>query len=246
MKKFLLLVCSLAVIGCMLYHTGFFDYLQSGGTFTEAARVEVAQAEYSRSPSGDGVQKFRSSAVLFPDENAYQGSPHLEQLAAFRWPLKDGETIYLWQGGITRAVDKMITAENRGNVPVYVRIVFAFERLEGTVWKNVCTTASKDGMVYHGNVSIHGSLFDLYSYTYAQPLQPGESTLPSLLQVVLDRYTTESDLQIIQQGYEIMSVTQACQADALPKELNGFQDASAVLDALLGEISPMQHPWIGQ
>lgn len=246
MKKFLLLVCSLVAIGCVLYHSGFFKFLQSGGTFTEAARVEVSQTEYSRSPSGDSLQKFRSTAVLFPDEKAYQGSPFLEQLAAYRWPLKEDETIYLWQNGITRAVDKIVTAENHGNVPVYVRIVFAFEKLEGTVWKNVCTTGSKDGMVYHGSVNIHGSPFDLYSYTYDQPLQPEESTLPSLLQVVLDRDITESDMQIIRQGYEIMSATQACQANTLPNELSEHHDASTVLDTLLGEISPQQHPWIGQ
>lgn len=246
MKKFLLLLCCLAVVGYVLYHTGFFEYIQSGGISADAGRVEVEHREYSRSPAGDRLQSPPTPAVFLPDENAYDGSPYLQQFAAFQWPLKQDEAIYLWQDGITRAIDRIVTAVNRGSIPVYVRTVFAFEQLEGTVWKNVSSTGSRDGMVFHGSVMIHGSMFDLYSYTYDQPLQPGESSLPSLLQVVLDRDTTTRDLLIIQQGYEIMSSTQACQATALSKEFGENPDASAVLNTLLGEITPQQHPWIGQ
>lgn len=245
MKKLLLLVCSLAVVGYLLYYTGFFTYIQSGGTF-ENARIDVDHVEYSRSPSGDRLQTKPVTGVFLPDENAYEGSPYLEQFAAFSWPFEPEESIYLWQGGITRGLDKIVCAHNRGNIPVYVRTVFAFEQLEGTVWKNVCSTGSRDGMVYHGSVNIRGSMFDLYSYTYDQPLKPGESTLPSLLQVVLDRNATANDLRIIQQGYEIMASTQACQATTLPKELEETAEAVTVLNTLLGEITTQQHPWIGQ
>lgn len=246
MKKFLLLLCSLAVVGYMLYHTGFFTYIQSGSRYVDAGRVEVDHREYSRSPAGDQLQTPPTATVFLPDENAYEGSPYLQQFVTFQWPLRQQETIRLWQGGITRAIDRIVTAVNRGNIPVYVRTVFAFEQLEATVWKNVCSTGSRNGMVFHGSVEIHGSMFDLYSYTYDQPLQPGESTMPSLLQVVLDRNTTAGDLLIIQQGYEIMSSTQACQASGLPKEFGEAPEASVVLDAMLGEITLQQHPWVGQ
>lgn len=246
MKKLLLLVCCLVCAGYLLYHTGFFTYIQSGGSLTEIPRIEVNQKEYSRTPTGDGLQDAKSSIGFAPDENAYEGSPYLNQFDAFQWPLNTEKTIYLWQGSITRAIDKIVTAINRGNIPVYVRTVFAFEQLQSTVWKNVNSVGSKDGMVYHGTVEIHGDFFDLYSYTYDLPLQPGESTMPSLLQVVLDRNATASDMMVIRQGYEIMFSTQACQATGLPVEVGVNSDASTVLNTLLGEVSTTQHPWVGQ
>ena len=78
------------------------------------------------------------------------------------------------------------------------------------------------------------------------PLQPGQSTTPSLLQLALDANATGNDMRIVANGYEIMSATQACQATGLPEELMHNATADQIMNTLLGQISTDQHPWLGQ
>lgn len=245
MKKFLVLLCCLCVMGYLLYDTGFFSYIQSGHSLVEQPRIEVKLNEYSRSSFGT-LQPLRNGVVLKPDGKAYDGSPYLQQFVPFRWQGAGEEKVHFWSTSLERAVDKIVAVSNAGNIPVYVRVIFAFEQLDCKLWKNVYTANGANEMVHHGSITIHGDLFDLYSYTYSQSLAPGSLSSPCLLQIVLDAGATSADLRRIAEGFEISSVAQACQASGLPAAIAENADASQVLNALLGEISTEQHPWVGQ
>lgn len=246
MKKLLVLVGCLAFVGIMLYQTGFFSYIQGGHSMISSAKIEVELEEYSRNSAGDRLQPYSAVSVLRPEENAYTGSQYLQQFETYRWPGDRDYTVQFWTADMPRAIDKIVTAANRGNIPVYVRTVFAFEQLDSILWKNVCCDGSTSGLIQHGQITIHGDKFELYSYTYDAPLQPGKRTLPSLLQIAMDANATNRDMQIVANGYEIMLTTQACQATGLPDELTSGATAAHVLNTLLGQITTEQHPWIGQ
>ena len=245
MKKLLVLVFCLLFVGIMLYQTGFFSYVQGDHSMVRNARVEVEHKEYSRNMLMNRLQPYQP-AILKPDSNAYEGSPFLERFVSYQWPGSEQSPVHFWDRDLTRAVDKIVTATNNSNIPVYIRTVFAFEALDTVLWKNVCNTGSSTGMLYHGRITIHGDEFELYSYTYDDPLQPGQSTTPSLLQIALDANATSNDMRIVANGYEIMSATQACQASGLPDELMHNATADQVMNTLLGQISTDQHPWLGQ
>lgn len=245
MKKLLILVFCLSITALMLYQTGFFTYIQEDHSLPADMRVEVVHNEYQRAENRTQIVPFDGSQRFRPEELAYQGSPYLQQFDTFQWNGNANCTVNFWSS-LTNAVDKIVTATNTGNIPVYVRMVFAFEHLDCNVWKNVCTAGSSYGMIYHGTIPIHGSLFDLYSYTYSQPLQPGQTTMPSLLQIALDPAASNTDYQIIASGYEILTSAQVCQAVGLPEELQSGTAAEEVIDTLLGRISTENHPWIGQ
>ncbi len=244
MKKLLILVFCLSITALMLYQTGFFTYIQNDSSLPADMRVEVVHNEYQRAEDGTGIVPFDGSQRLRPEERAYSGSPYLQQFDSFLWNGDSNCRVNFWSG-LTYAVDKIVTATNTGNIPVYVRMVFAFEHLECNVWKNVCTAGSSYGMIYHGTISIHGNQFDLYSYTYSQPIQPGETTMPSLLQIALDPAANSDDYQIIASGYEILTASQVCQAVGLPEEFQNGASAEDVIDTLLGRITTENHPWIG-
>ncbi len=246
MKKLLVVVCCLAFVGIMLYQTGFFSYIQGDRSMVGSAVVEVEHKEYSRNAAGNRLQPYQATSILKPEENAYEGSPCLQQFASYQWPGEGMGAVHFWTSGLSKAIDKIVTATNNGNLPVYVRTIFAFEQLDTPLWKNVCNEGSAQGMQYHGQISVRGERFEMYSYTYDAPLQPGKSTMPSLLQIAMDANATKADLQTVAAGYEIMTVTQACQATGLPDELTQNATAEFVLNTLLGEISTGQHPWIGQ
>lgn len=246
MKKLLILLCCLLFVGYMLYENDFFDYIKGDRSMVQPMHIEIEHNEYSRTASGNGLSPFQATAILKPDPNAYAESPALQQFVSYEWRGSKKDVVRFWDPSLTRAVDKIVTATNKGNIPAYVRVVFAFEHLDATLWKNVYTANGSNTMTSHGTITIHGDQFDLFSYIYADVLKPGETSMPSLLQVVLDAGASARDLSVIAGGYEIMSATQACQADALPDSSTENVDAASVLNMLLGPISTEQHPWIGQ
>jgi hypothetical protein len=230
----------------MLYVNDFFDYIQGDRSMVQPSFIEIEHREYSRTGTGNGLTPFQASAILKPDPNAYAGSPYLQQFVSYQWSGTKQAVMQFWDPSMARAVDKIVTATNKGNIPVYVRVVFAFEQLETTLWKNIYAANGNNTMLSHGTVQIHGDRFELFSYVYADVLQPGETSMPSLLQIVLDASATAEDLRIVAGGYEIMTAVQACQAEGLPEGLSAETDAQTVLNTLLGPISTEQHPWIGQ
>ncbi len=245
MKKFLLVVIVLSVILLLLMPETLAGLKISLPDFTSRKIVSVEHREQQRTANLQGLKDFSGGVGFKPDANAFEGSPALTEFVPYRWRQDSSETVNFWTNQLTYAIDQIISVKNTGNQPVYVRTVFAFEHTDAPVWKNVCSAGSSTGMVYHGSTIINGKPFELYSYDYDLPLQPGEISWPSLLQIVMDANATPGDYQTITEGYELMSSTLVCQAEGVEDLSSSEQGrATSILNAILGEITPQQHPWL--
>lgn len=133
-------------------------------------------------------------------------------------------------------IDKFVTVENTGKSDAFVRTIFAFEeddslihllKNEGSwVWEMDVGTFEKDGVTYSLAVA-----------TYTEPIAPGETTIPSLKQVYMDKTATNEDCAKYGETYDILVFSQAIQT-------NGFDNAAEALDEGFGVISSTNNPWI--
>ena len=143
-------------------------------------------------------------------------------------------------------VDKFVTVKNTGASEAYVRTIIAFEGdLEygpkGAYIHTVSNGSNVEDeitMKHIGVAKIDGRDFTLYEYTYLKPLAPGETTIPSLKQVYMNKDANNDVVAKYGEEYDILVVSQAVQAQ-------GFKDAETALDAAFGDITVNNHPWLG-
>ena len=144
-------------------------------------------------------------------------------------------------------VDKFVTVTNTGASAAYVRTVIAYEGdvINGqdihVVHNDINSSNPEVGGAfaatdYIENVIIDGVRYDLIVYTYKVALQPGETTIPSLKQVYMDKTCGNEECAKYGETYDILVVSQAIQAD-------GFADAVTALNEGFGEITDKAHPW---
>ena len=144
-------------------------------------------------------------------------------------------------------VDKFVTVTNTGASAAYVRTVIAYEGdvINGqdihVVHNDINSSNPEEGGAfaatdYIENVIIDGVRYDLIVYTYKVALQPGETTIPSLKQVYMDKTCGNEECAKYGETYDILVVSQAIQAD-------GFADAVTALNEGFGEITDKAHPW---
>lgn len=144
-------------------------------------------------------------------------------------------------------VDKFVTVTNTGASDAYVRTIIAYEGdpINGQdihVVHNDVNSSNPDvggafaATDYIENVVIDGVRYDLIVYTYKVALRPGETTIPSLKQVYMDKTCGNEECAKYGDTYDILVVSQAIQAD-------GFADAVTALNEGFGEITDKAHPW---
>ena len=144
-------------------------------------------------------------------------------------------------------VDKFVTVTNTGASAAYVRTVIAYEGdvINGqdihVVHNDINSSNPEVGGAfaatdYIENVVIGGVRYDLIVYTYKVALQPGETTIPSLKQVYMDKTCGNEECAKYGETYDILVVSQAIQAD-------GFANAVTALNEGFGEITDKAPPW---
>ncbi len=147
---------------------------------------------------------------------------------------------------MSNVVDKYVTVTNTGNSDAYVRTIIALEmgsyayeefnrigvsinKVDGAefdfpgAWEwPIDTTAEIDGKQYNIMVAVHQNA-----------VKPGETTIPSLLQVYLSKDADNADVQKLDGNkngkYDILVLSQAVQAA-------GFSDAETALNEAFGEV----------
>lgn len=143
---------------------------------------------------------------------------------------------------INNELDKLVTVENTGDYEAYVRTVLAFEagqytfeQFQEKLHLNLNQTDWAWEWVQEP-VIIGDSAFFLATATYLEPLQPGDTSSPSLLQVALDSSATNDDVQRFGEDYLILAASQAMQTE-------GFDDPVTALETGFYKVSPEQHPF---
>ena len=131
--------------------------------------------------------------------------------------------------------DKFVSVKNTGRSDAYVRLFFAFEDSDKGLADKLHISFTNDayfapvevvpGEVLH--TTINGELYEIYSYTYADPIKPGEQSEYSLKQFFFNKTTTNEDVAAAGDEYTILVLAQAIQA-------SGFNNAAEALNEGFG------------
>ena len=228
----------------------FTDSEMTHNTMT-VGNVEIKQHEIF-----DETKKLFPANIVNPDSN---GKPVLDGTLDL-----NGAQFPIWDTSINQEVNKIVYVENTGDDLAYVRTIFAFEMLwNGTAWENPLETKvflnqnpnqqiTFDGTVIYRYIEKDQNNKAQYVYradsgeaanaafvvgytTYADPLQPGQTSAPSLLQFYLDGTRAGSEFfAAVKQEYEIIVLSQAMQ-------VAGFEQpaytAATALNTAFGEVT---------
>lgn len=254
-KKKIITLCLVLVLAALPMLNGtlaFFTDTDSSSNVMTMGSVEIVQHEQQRKlPAAAGgvveLEPFENGKKLVPSfapEN-YLTYSNLDD--SYKFFSRKGENL-------PNAIDKIVTVENKGNIPAYVRTVFAFEAPEGF---NRNAHANKepgwallrndiDGTVKgtKSNTEWKWTFFadtarfnmdDGQNYVIAvataqKPLGANETTIPSLLQYYLNQYTGSEHVKAFGGSLEIYAFTQAVQAD-------GFADVDEAFKESFGDIT---------
>lgn len=139
-------------------------------------------------------------------------------------------------------IDKFVTVKNTGDKPAYVRTIIAYEGdpIKGTdihIVHNSDNVNPEIKTKYIENVMIDGVRYDIIEYTYPEPLNPNDTTVPSLKQVYMDKTCDNSDVIEYGETYDILVFSQAVQ-------VKGYADAETALNEAFGETTSANHPWV--
>lgn len=253
-KKKILVLCLALILAALPMLNGtlaYFTDTDSAVNIMTIGSVQIVQHEEQRSFDSNGTFKelveFKDGKMLIPSAgpSKYLTYPKLDDSYKF---FADANGVSL-----PNAIDKIVTVENKGNIPAYVRTVFAFEAPEGfhrnahandkpgwALLRNDIDGATKGQKsntewkwTFFDDVRFHmddGQHYVIAVATAQNPLEAGETTIPSLLQYYLNKFTDLDDVEAFNGKVEIYAFTQAVQAD-------GFASADVAFAETFGTIS---------
>ncbi len=186
-------------------------------------RVSITQNEQERNSEGKLVE-FTQDKPAIPA--VYEGSS-IPWDVEENWPGEGGQA---WKTvkDIPNVIDKFVTVTNTGNTDAYVRTIFAWE--VGTEGKNANymhfvgnannvtdkTTWSQNWLVDDDDeliiVPIEGTTYAFMECVYQGKLAGGETTIPSLKQIYLDKTATNEVVADYGETFEVIALSQAVQA----------------------------------
>ncbi|MBE6847145.1 MAG: hypothetical protein E7503_03315 [Ruminococcus sp.] len=219
------------------------NVMASGGV--EIQQLELQRAEnipynHKETKIGDLVpfQQHQVFAPAHPVEGA--SSPYTaEPTDLFKW----GPYVYsgtaangLWNDDkLEGAIDKFVFVKNTGDSDCYYRTLIAFECPEDTEYSQgsdkefMMNVNGSDLFDWEetGYITVGGTRYLLMVATYQRALGDGETSQPSLLQVVMTHNATNEDVEKLNGEYEILVMSQACQTE-------NFDSADAALNEIFG------------
>lgn len=153
----------------------------------------------------------------------------------------------MFWSGIENAVDDIVVVENissnnntdEDDVKVYVRTIFAFPAFSeenNELHLNFHLPAGATIEKINGIAEVNGQDYKLYVYNYSEPLAPGETSDPSLLEYVFDKDVTSEMIVQFGDEYRVLITSQAVQ-------VNGFSAIANAFGATFGEVTVENHPW---
>lgn len=215
----LVMSLTMATAGTLAYLT---DADKDVNTMT-LGKVEIVQNEQERREDGT-LDEFTQDKPAFPavyDKIEWDDDP-----IEF-----NGEEYNVFSDEMENVIDKFVTVTNTGKSDAYVRTIVVMEAPEydpnGLIHINV------NGAVPHTpwkEVEIDGVEYVYSVFTYTEPLAPGETSAPSLMQLFLDKKTTNEDVAKFGDTWEVQVLSQAVQTQ-------GFSDAETALNEGFGEVN---------
>lgn len=233
----ILMIAALVITGTMAYFTdteGTTNIMTIGNidiVLNEQQRVDDAANQHK-------LEAFEQAMTLMPAAYAGASIPWADEA---EWVVP-GDSAWKVVADNGDVHDKFVTVTNTGTNEAYVRVIVAYEgdAINGkdihVVHNDINSTdpavsgefAATD---YIEDVTIDGTRYDLIVYTYAAPLQSGETTIPSLKQIYMDKTTTQEEAAKYGTTYDILVLSQAVQT------ASGFTGAVDALNSAFGEVN---------
>ena len=237
--KKVLLMCTAYVLVAALAIGGTIAYLQdtdSDVNVMTLGNVSIEQIEQERDANGNLVP-FTQAKPLYPA--VYEGD-QLYMVPADQQPVssvKDWEVTPINEN----VIDKIVTVKNTGKSEAYVRTIIAFETdnaTDNTAWNKMHQIVNRNRETVAQSVleyvEIDGVGYVILMYTYKAALAPGETSMPSLKQVYMNKEVTNEDCEAVDGNkngvYDILVISQAIQTE-------GFDNAATALNTGFGELN---------
>ncbi len=224
----------------------------------ELQRAEGVAHNAGEAGNGNGVKNgdlvdFVQDQPLYPavPKNNAATDYTAEATDLFFW----GDYVYsgtagngLWNDSkLSNVMDKFVFVKNTGKTEAYFRTLIAFECPEGMEFsegpdKELMMNINGSETLYEweeiGYITVDETRYLVMEATYLNPLAPGNTAHPSLLQVVLTHNATNEDMELLGGTYEILVLSQAVQAA-------GFDNAAIALNTAFGESEVYAPEWFG-
>ena len=244
LKNILLSGLSLALVAALAIG-GTLAYLQDNDSDVNVmtlGNVSIEQIEQEWNAGETALQDFTQAKPLYP----YVGNLGWENTT-------DNGGAYR-RFTMNNVVDKYVSVKNTGKSDAYVRTIIALEMGDFS-YADLGKIIGASTNNYNGSefqfpgawdwtddfvAEIDGKNYNIMVAVHKDAIEPGETTIPSLLQVYMNKDATNEDCEKIDGNgngtYDILVVSQAVQAA-------GFDSADAALDAAFGDITITNHPW---
>lgn len=217
------LVAAIAIGGTLAYLTSTDEDVN----VMTMGNVEVEQIEQQYDENGNLVD-FEQDKPLYP----YVGE--------LGWKNADKDNGAYRQFTMNNVVDKYVSVKNTGKSDAYVRTLIAFEMGDFTYEefnKIGISINSENGSEFKfpgaWNVvndfveEIDGYKYNVMEFVHSAPVKPGETTVPSLLQVYLSKDATNEDVAKLDGNgngkYDILVLSQATQTAGFENANSAFQ-----------------------
>ncbi len=238
-KRTLLMVISL-VASLALITTGTLAYLSDSDKDVNVmtlGNVDIVQNEQERTDSGE-LDAFNDNKPLLPA--VFPGS-YIPYAAESDWPVPNDPAWRVVEDNVN-VVDKFVTVTNTGKTDAYVRTIVAVEAgcigadtLIHTVQNDSKTTIAEVAAEFADyqeieQVTIDGVVYDVLVFTYKDALKPGETTIPSLKQIYMNKAADNDFVATLGDTFDVLVLSQAVQAQ-------GFTDAVTALNEAFGPVN---------
>lgn len=246
--KKVLLMCTAYVLVAVLAVGGTFAYLTSKDSDINVmtmGNVKIEQIEQQYDENGNLVD-FEQDKPLYPyvGELGWKNTEYAD--GAYR------------QFTMNNVVDKYVSVKNTGESDAYVRTLIAFEmgdfsydeftKIGISINLENGSEFSFDGAWNIANDFvdvIDGYTYNVMEFVHSAPVKPGETTVPSLLQVYMSKDATNEDVARLDGNgngkYDIIVISQATQAagfenanSAFQRNVTTFAAAKTALDSSFG------------
>ena len=223
--KKMLLMCTAYVLVAALAIGGTLAYLTSQDSDVNVmtmGNVSIEQIEQQWNEDNTALEDFDQDKPLYP----YVGE--------LGWENTGYEDGAFRQFTMNNVVDKYVSVKNTGTSDAFVRTLIAFELGNLTIEefdKYIGASINSyngseykfngawkwDGLDYSNIIEDEdGNKYVVYTATHLAPLAPGEKTVPSLLQVYMDKAATNEIVEKLDSNsdgnYNILVLSQAIQS----------------------------------
>ena len=236
-----LLVAAIAIGGTVAYLTS----QDSDVNVMTMGNVKIEQIEQQYDENGN-LEDFKQDKPLYP----YVGT--------LGWKNTEYAGGAYRQFTMNNVVDKYVSVKNTGKSDAYVRTLIAFEMGDFTYdeFTQIGISVNLENgseFSFEGawNIAndfvdvINGYTYNVMEFVHAAPVKPGETTVPSLLQVYLNKDVTNEDVARLDgngnEKYDIIVISQAVQTagfenanDAFQRNVTTFAAAKNALDSSFG------------